>query len=264
MNRSRSVLTVLGGAMIALALACGSDDKRTDAYGARQPDAAGGGVLNLSQSTSNLLALKSYRFDLLMALDLGAALPSGSGAPADALGEALAGALLGALGEIKVEGAYVAPDSVDVTVMMFGQQLRFVRIGDEAWTNEGGGWRATPATGMDFGFGGSPTELVADILPQEVLQGAKTSDETVNGVKTTRYSYDKEALAQLSEDLGQSADLEDVTEANIDIWLAQGDIPVRVLVSIASANPDGQQMSLRLELNVRDIDNSSIEIKPPV
>jgi hypothetical protein len=75
--------------------------------------------------------------------------------------------LLGALGDMKIEGAYVSPDQMDIKMRLSGQELGFVQIGKKAWVKFGGGWQATDA-GDSFSFGQSPTEL----LP---VAGANTS-----------------------------------------------------------------------------------------
>jgi hypothetical protein len=187
----------------------------------------------------------------------------GSDSSEDALGEAFAAAMLGILGDIRAEGAFVAPDQMDVRMTFAGQQMGYVQIGNRAWTNEGTGWESTTAT-QGLGFGESPADLFAEFLPQEVLRGAKTSSENVNGVRATRYSFDKKSLEQIADELGESADLEDVTEANLDIWLTDGEIPVKVTMKMAGKDESGQGLSMNLEVNVRDINRNSIQIKAPI
>jgi hypothetical protein len=247
-----------------LALACGGKDSNEAASNASSGDGSNSvALVNFSESAAKLMELKSFRFDFSMKLDLGSlGLSTGSGT-ADAMGEAFAAAMLGILGDIKAEGAYVSPDQMDVRLSMAGQQLGFVQTGDRAWVNEGSGWTATSPT-AGFGIGESPADLFSDFLPQEILRGAKTSSETVNGVKATRYSFDKTALEQVAKDLGESADLEDVMEANLDVWLTDGNVPVKITMKMAGKDGSGQGMTMNLEVNVRDINSNSIQIKSPI
>ena len=265
MKISRIGLGVLSSALIALALACsgGSDSNDTAANAPSASNISEQSQVNFTESAAKLQELTSFRFDFSMTLDLGG-LGSGSGtAGEDPFADALAMAFLGLLGGIEAEGAYVAPDKVEVRLTLAGQEMGYVQIGDDAWMNDGAGWQATQA-GESLDFSQSPADLLSDFLPQQVLQAAETSSETVNGVETTRYSFDREALAQLSEDMGEPAGLEDISEANLDIWLTEGSVPVKLLVNMAGQDETGQSLSLQLDANVRDINSSSIEIEAPI
>jgi hypothetical protein len=250
--------------MVALALSCGGNDSNDSASNA--PGGSSVAMVNFSESTAKLMELKSFRFDLTLKLDLGSLgnLGANSDSAEDALGQAFAAAMLGILGDIKAEGAFVAPDQMDVRMTLAGQQMGYVQLGTRAWVNDGSGWEATTSAADMMTFGESPADLFNEFLPQDVLRGARTSGETVNGVKTTRYSFDKKALEQIADEMGESADLEDVTEANLDIWLTEGEIPVKVTMKVAGKDETGQTMSMNLEVNVRDINSNSIQIKSPI
>jgi len=71
-------------------------------------------------------------------------------------------------------------------------------------------------------------------------------------------------LANVATELGEAADFQDVTDANIDLWLMDGNVPVKILMSFAGKDASGNKMSMKLELNIRDINSSSISIKPPI
>ena len=264
MKKSRLLVGAVSALLLALASACGggNDSKDTEANGSGGSPAS---FVNFSESTAKLMELKSFRFDFSMTLDLGGVgVPGIGGSSAeDPMGEAFARAMLGILGEIRAEGAFVAPDQMDVRLSLAGQQLGYVQVGNRAWVNEGSGWQSTAAS-QGLGFGDTPADLFSEFLPAEVLRGARTSSETVNGVKTTRYSFDKKALEQAAQGMGDSADQEDVTEANLDVWLMDGNIPVKITMNVAGRDESGQSMSMQLEVNVRDINSNSIQIKAPI
>ena len=251
----RPFLALAAGLAVAFVIACGGD-KDSSAPGALA------GPLDLATTADKLLELRSFRFDMTLKLDIPAA--SSSNADDDALGAAFAGALLGVLGDIKAEGAYVAPDQMEVKMSMAGQEMGMVQIGKDAWVKFGPTWQKTTAatSGLDFS---SPTDLITDFLPQQALAGAKTSQETVNGVRTTRYSFDKKALEKLAAEMGESATgLQELTDAKLDVWLTADNIPVKILMDFAGKDESGQKMSMKLELNVRDLNSDSVKIKAPI
>jgi hypothetical protein len=258
----RVLLPFLSGvAMIGL-VACGSHKSGVSGSGASHASTPGAVLdrIDLAKSAASLETLKSFRFDVSMKIDFAGG--SSASSSQDALGAGLASALFGALGDIKASGAVVAPDQVDVRLSLFGQDFGYVQIGDKAWEKKGANWEPTDAA--DSGFDFKPEDLFKDFLPDQVLKVAKTSSETVNGFKATRYSFDKKALEQLVGDLGQQADFTSVDSATLDIWLTADDIPAKVSMDVSGKADAGQKVSLKLEMNIYGINDPSIKIKPPV
>jgi hypothetical protein len=286
MFRLRSLLLPAAGLLLALVVACGGGDKsnksvRSDdnsgsgAYGSSQASGNSGSSqsgnsggsqkdsLNLSASASKLMDLRSFRFDMNMKMDLGSAANGSSGSAGDALGDAFASVLLGALGDIKMEGSFVKPDQMDMRMKMSGQELGFVQIGKKAWVKFGGSWQETDADSNAFSFSDT-SDLFSDFLPSEALKGAKVSQEKMNGVDATHYAFDKKALESMSKDLASSADLKELTQANLDVWMNSDNIPVKILMDFAGKDDKGQKMGMKLEMNIRDINSDSIKIKAPI
>ncbi len=261
MNKLRWLLAPGVGLMLTLIIACGGDKDAS-------PDAAGGSPsregpqdsLDLARSAASIDSLRSYRFDLTMKLDFG---PSGERSGDNALGDALGGAILGLLKDIKAEGAYVAPDQMAMKMSLPGIQVEMIQIGDRAWVKSGGQWQGTEPS-QDL-FSQSPTGLLGDVLPAEVLSGAKVSKETVNGAKATRYSFNKGSLTELASVMGGStAELEQLTKANMDVWLNDDGVPVKIKLDMAGKDENGQKVSIFMEMNIRDINSKSIKIEAPV
>ena len=247
----RRILLPVCVLLAALSLAaCGGSNKGSGAVS--NPPAAVLDKVDLGQSVQALQTLTSYRFDLSMKIDV-------SGASSK---DPLASALLGALGDIKASGAFVAPDQVEANLTAFGQQFSVIQIGDRAWMKTGGKWQE--ATADDVGLGMSFEDLVGDVVPDEVLKVAKTSREKVNGVDTIHYAFDKKALEQLLTDFGETADLSEVDTANLDIWLSAENIPVKMTMVASGKGEDGQKASVKLEFNIKDLNDPSIRIRPPV
>jgi hypothetical protein len=254
MNRLRLPLLAALVVLFAFVLACGKDDSSSTSSAPLGVSES----LDMEKVAEAMQGLKSFRFDMVMKLDIGSR--SGSTDPSDAF----AALLLGALGDIKASGAYVAPDQMEMTMTILGQEMGYVEIGSRAWVKMGGSWQATPPSGLGFDFA-SPTDLFNDVLPAQALTGARTSREKVNGVDTVRYSFDRAALESAAQALGEStADFADLTEMSLDIWISGDGIPVKLTLDASGRDESGQRMGIRLEVNLRDINSDSIRIRPPV
>ncbi len=206
--------------------------------------------------------MKSFRFDAAMKLNAGPPPTPSSSSSQDDL---LSGAILGLLGDVKSEGAFVSPDKADITLKVAGQDVGFISIGDKSWFKFGSTWQATdPSDSLtgSSGSSGSPTDLFKDALPSDVLTGAKTSQETVNGVKTTHYAFDKDALQKLTKDRAKTrSDFATVDKANMDVWMNSDDMPVKMAFSVNGKDDSGQKVSLDLQINIKNINDGNIQIK---
>jgi hypothetical protein len=266
MRRLRWLLAPVAFVGLAVVIACGGDKKGADGANA-SPPRSGGTVsdrqIDLLSTAAELEELRSFRFDMTMKLKLDASAVSSD---EDDLGAAIGAALLGALGDMKAEGAFVAPDQTQMKLRMLGQEFEMVQIGDKAWVKIDGKWQETDASEeMGFSMGDSPTDLLGGLLPSEVLKGAKVSKEKVNGVEATRYSFDKASLLALAEAMGETGTgFDQVSKANLDLWLMDDKIPVKIVLDIEGEDEDGNAVGMELQMNIRDINSDSIKIKAPV
>ena len=272
MPRIKAILMGGAGLLAALAVACGGGDSdeagsNGDTNGGNGGEAVAGNdapaggsaqqTVNLNESAARLSELTSFRFDMSMAFDFG---ESADSEDPDA---ALAAAMMAAFGNISAEGAFVAPDSMAITASFIGQEFSFVQIGDEAWERVGDTWEPTTAEASLFSME-DPASMVTDFLPDEVLEVAETSRETINGVDAIRYSFDKETLEAAATELGEdTSDFAELTNANLDIWLTEDGIPVRILMDISGQDETGSAMSMNLEMNISDINSDSVTIERP-
>jgi hypothetical protein len=222
--------------------------------------------VNLAQSAETLTELTSFRFDLTLQMKF-SGLDSGSSD--DPLAQAFASALLDGLSDVSVDGTVAGPEEYAVNANAFGQSFGYVRIGDQAWQNVGSGWETTtpdePALPLDFSSGD-----LSDILPDEALQAAVVGTEVVNGAETTHYAFDKDALVELAQTLGgeisptNAAALDSISKINLDVWLAAGDVPVRIVFAMSGSDESGASADISLELNIHDINSPSLSVKPPL
>jgi hypothetical protein len=258
MNMPRWLIAPFAAALVLLAVACGGDDKDNDSANA---STGGGGSatsreLNLANAAQALEDVESFRFDLAIKMDVDA--PSTGNDDEDALGAAF----LALLSNISMSGSFVGPDSYEFKTRFFGQDLQMVQIGDQAWINEGSGWELTDA--KESFFGGSPTDFAFDMLPDEVLKNATVKSEKVNGLDTTRYSFDKASLMSLAQDLGEDmVDIQEVETMNLDVWVTKDNLPVKVVMNV-KGEAEGARMDVQVDFNIKDINDAGIKIQKPI
>lgn len=268
MKKLRWILAPLAAGLLALTVACGGDDdnQNNDGAAASGSGAAVSQELNLAQAATQLMELRSFRFDLSFKLDLD--LDSlgdlEGGDDDDEFGAAFAAAFLALFSDISMQGAYVAPDSYDMQLSLAGEDVHYVQIGAEAWVDEGSGWTVTTPDGGDLSFLGDPTTFATDILPNEVLQNAKVSDDEVDGMPAKRYHFDKDSLQAVAADLGEdTADFAEIDEMQLDVWLIEGNIPVKFEIKVSGTDPDGLEMGMQAKFEISDI-NKDFDIERPI
>lgn len=262
MKKLRWLLAPVAVGLLSLVVACGGKDDNA----ASNKDSGGGGTggsvskeLDLSNAATVLMELRSFRFDLGLKLDFDASATSED----NALGADFANAFLELFKDIKMEGVYLAPDSFDITIELAGEKVHMIQIGDDAWIDKGDGWEAT-SLGADVGFL-NPSDLAFDLIPQEVLKNAKTKQEKVNGLDTTHYSFDKASLEAVARDMGQATvDFQEIDAAKLDVWLLNGDIPVKMALSMKGKADDGSNVAIDLEFTISDLNSDKIKIERPI
>ncbi len=215
-----------------------------------------------SGTITGLDNVKSARFNVSLKLNFDA--PQGQ-SEEDAAASAMIAALLG---NVQVEGSYVAPDRIETKSTFFGQTLQTIQIGNEQWTNDGSGWVASDSsegTGGPIPFDMSSPSSLFDIVPQDKLDQADKSSESVNGFDTTKYHFDKNALADLAQSSSETplGDLSDVNTLDLDVWVTKDGVPVKMALNL-DGDSEGQKISMALEFNVTDLNDSSITIDKPI
>jgi hypothetical protein len=241
-------------AVLALLLA-GCSGNSSPGAGSAAPPAAVLDEVDLAKSIANLQELKSFSFELNLTLDLPKPV-------ADASGDTTGAALLGALSNVVAKGSYVAPDKMQVTISLLGQDWQVVVIGEKAWVKVAGAWQQVDIGQLDLWP--DPQALFGGVLPSDVLKVATTSREKVNGVEAVRYSFSKADIEALARDLGRGGlSFDKVDEVSLDLWLNADNIPVRVAMDLAAKTEDGQKVAMKLTVNVTHIDDPSAEVKPP-
>ena len=212
--------------------------------------------------------IESFRFTMTMKANL----PSTPEAPTESAGEEPLGDFLGALsglmGDMKMEGAVIAPDRSSMEMTIGGHEFgSFIQIGSQSWMKVSGltDWTEEPAS--DSGFLFSPMDFceTAEDDISSALSGLEGENESVNGIEAVHYHIDTADLTLLQNFLGSTEDLGELPdEFNMDVWLAEdGDWPVRMSFEASGEDDEGQALSFEILIEFKDFNDSSIKIEPP-
>ena len=209
--------------------------------------------------------IESFRFEMTMKANLPTTPEAETPESEEPLGDFL-GALSGLMGDMKMEGAVIAPDRSSMEMTVGGHEFgSFVQIGSQQWMKVAGltDWTEEPAS-EDSEFLFSPMDFceTAEEDLSSALSGLEGENETVNGIETVHYHLDQADLTFFQEFLGGTEDLPD--EFNMDVWLAEdGDWPVRMIFAASGEDDDGQSLSFDISIEFKDFNDSSIKIEPP-
>ena len=215
--------------------------------------------LHLAAALNKLRTLRSFRFDMTLKMNIPPTPVSGGD---NALKGPVARESPGKLSDFRAEGAFVSPDQMDVKVSGDGQETRLIQIGKDIWGRLGSTWQKLSGSATELEFY-SPTELLTAFVLEATLAGAKTGQETVNGEKTTRYSFDKTEVERIIREMGGPIGLE-MTEDKLDVWVTSENIPVKIVMDAAGKETSGQKHFVKLEINLRDVNSDAIKIKAPI
>lgn len=281
------VIGLLG--LLLMGCAGGDDEPSGQSAAARSPVAApGGSVADLPCEVPD--DIKSYRFTMRMKLDIPGleealeelggvegfegTIPTGElGGEEDGFEEmgevfvGLLGAMLGGLTDISVEGAFVAPDRIEARMKLGDLELTSITIGDREWTRLGDmDWEESTAEegGMTF------TNDLCEGFNYPEVTALDAREETKNGVDTLHYHLDESDITRLDDyfggDLGDMWEFEDAPEeVTLDLWLAKdGNWPVRMEAEASGEDEEGNEVSLSIFMEVKDLNDSDIKIEPPI
>jgi len=273
----RRLLIILVGLVAMLAVGCGEGN--------------GGVVLQDADLSCEVPDdIKSYRITMSVKMDIEgleealeeaeqtaeAGVEGAEDEPFAELGEALAplmGGLLTGLTDMRVEGAFVAPDRSEVW-MKFGElELSSITIGDNEWIKVGAGeWQKSgeQVDGWTVTTEGSDLGDLCEGFAFPELSGLEAREETVNGVATYHYHLDEPDISDLAqffdEDLfEETEDVEGVLQEGVlDLWLAkEGNWPVRMEGEFSFTDEEGTEISASFLMEVKDLNDPDIKIEPP-
>ena len=243
-------------------------DTATPREGSPSASPSGGGSSAQAVGCEFPSDIKSFRFEMTMKANLPSTPEAGTPATDEPLGDFL-GALSGLMGDMKMEGAVIAPDRSSMEMTVGGHEFgSFVQIGSQQWMKVAGltDWTEEPASD-ESGFLFSPMDFceTAEEDLSSALSGLEGDKETVNGIEAVHYHLDRADLTLLQDFLGGTEGLGQLPEQfNMDVWIAEdGDWPVRMSFAASGEDDEGQPLSFEIFIEFKDFNDSSIKIEPP-
>ncbi len=173
-----------------------------------------------------------------------------------------------------IEGRRVNPDrehsqsTVEIGPLVVNVET--IQIGDQQWVREGTRPWAESAGGAMEILGGTdfrPATLFAEDPAEYAALGERlaqhpSSSVMLDGHATLHFTFTQQEFFDIFQ--GQA----DIVPPDVDailsaeVWLSEASgVPVRLLV--VGESTDGTEV-LRLELNLTDLNDSTIEVEPPV
>ena len=214
-------------------------------------------------SCDSISDIDSYRYTINLQLRspaFSAAGPTNTPAPLTAFADALQALF----SDLKLDGAFKAPDRTQSLLKFQGGELELREIGDQSWIRTGATWQEQEST-QDTGTL-TPDVVCHDILDELApsLEDAESSRETVNGVDTDRYQLDEADLQRLPDLLGAGDETSLPNKYTVQVWLArEGKFPVRLNVAAEDVDELGRPMGLTLFMEFRDINDAGITVEAP-
>lgn len=246
------------GALLLAACGGGSNGTSSDTASTGGSDAS-----TLIASCRAIGEIQSYRYTISLKLQSPAFQGSNEANPEDPLSP-FAEALSALFADMRLEGAYVAPNRSQTVLQNEDVELR--TIGDESWVRVGTTWQKQ---GSSAQLGALLTphticeEIVNELAPS--LSGLASRRETINGIEADHYQLDEADLKRLPEFLGAGSEASLPQRFLVDLWLARHDRwPVRLRIFASDTNEEAEPIGLELFMEFRDINDPAIEIEPPL
>jgi hypothetical protein len=183
-----------------------------------------------------------------------------------------------------IDGEYLAPDShaFSQAYQLAGLEASndVVIIGDDAWEREGDGdWETTDRDAINVDLTSADPDFFTDADFAEDIAVFDSEPDEVGGRQARRYSFDREQLAQVGELLGEDffeeGSPEGIQEFEFTVWVDdETDALLRAEIDATAtaealgetglAIQPGQVVHVTLTLELRDVNDTSIVIEPPI
>jgi len=255
------VLAVVG-LLTALAVACG---------GGGEPEGEGSPTLPPTGEDAALApcralqALKSYRYSLNLTLESPEPTESPAQSQPTPTSTLTREFTQPVLFEYAIDAAFVAPDRTEAVITAgSGSSFIMIVIGDQAWVQLAGNWRASPQQSK---IPYEPPDICAAVLPDLDLSQVEPQEEKVNDVKSLHYTFSQlsspEAMAKI---FGPGSDMDILIKTlDVELWLAEKDeYPVRLDIGGSGLYADGRELRVHLSVDIRDANSGDIRVEPPL
>jgi hypothetical protein len=229
----------------------------------------GGAEGGAAASCDSISQIQSYRYSINLKLDSPAfeqpaqgTTPSGTPAPPLS---AFAGALEALFSDLKLEGAFRAPDRTQVVMRFKTEELELREVGDKSWIRVGATWQQQDPA--QAGTILTPDVVCKDIVEEIAPSLAKVDAEreTINNIDADHFRLDKADITRFPDLLGAGPETDLPDKFQVDVWLArEGRFPVRLDIGAEDTDAQGNPIGLSLFMEFRDLNDPGIAIDPPV
>jgi hypothetical protein len=224
----------------------------------------GGGEAQAAASCDSIQQIQSYRYTINLKLQSPAFQTPASATPPPSPVAAFADPLQALFSDLKLEGAFRAPDRTQAVLRFRGELLELREVGGRSWIAVGNTWREQQpgeATAL------TPSVVCKDIVDEITpsLADADSNREAVNNVDSEHYQLNETDLKRLPELLGTDPQAKLPEKYQVDVWLArEGRFPVRLQIGAEDKDEQGNPISLSLFMEFRDLNDPGITVEPPV
>lgn len=229
----------------------------------------GGAEGEAAASCESISEIESYRYSINLKLNSPAFDPSAAqgspsaGTPAPPL-SAFAQSLEALFSDLKLEGAFRAPDRTQVVLRFKGEELELREVGGTSWIRVGTNWHQQDPTQKETIL--TPNVVCKDIVEEIApsLAEVEGKRETVNNIDTDHYQLDKADIKRLPELFGAGPETDLPEKFQVDVWLARdGRFPVRLDIGAEDTDEQGNPIGLSLFMEFRDLNDPGIAVEPP-
>lgn len=255
------VLAVVG-LLTALAVACGGGGEPEGEGSPTLPPTGEDAALAPCRALQNL---KAYRYSLELTLESSESAETPAEVqptPTIALTPQYTAAVRF---EYAIDAAFVTPDRTEAVITAGSEDsFMMIAIGDQAWVELAGNWRAAPAqTKIPY----RPLDICEAVLFNLDLSQVEPQEEKVNDVKTLHYTFSQapspEAMAKI---FGPGSDMDILIKTlDVELWLTEKDeYPVRLDIGGSGLYADGRELRVHVSIDVRDANSGDIRVEPPL
>jgi len=224
----------------------------------------GGGNAPAAASCDGIAQIQSYRYTINLKLDSPAFDPAAPAVTPAATFGVYTDALAALFSDLKLDGAFQAPDRSQALLRFNTEELELRQVGDKSWIRIDATWHEQDSAT-------EPPPLTPDVLCGDVveeiapsLDDVESDRQTVNSIETEHYRLNEADLRRLPALLGARPGTDVPDRFQVDVWVErEGRFPVRLEVSAQDTDEQGRPIGLSLLMEFRDINDPGIKIEAP-
>lgn len=169
---------------------------------------------------------------------------------------------------VDAKGTAIGPDKLETVYAISGVEGEFaiVVINREQWLKLPGGTVVGPTA-----FQGSLDDIneAAGFWDSKVVRSAPPlscagEKEMVNGIPTRHCQITRATIQQLTALFGVSFDQGRIASSSLDLWLHESEgFPLRVRIALQGVDEKGKEFRVKLDMDITDVNNLTLQVQPP-